>query len=197
MKSLLPAHNHALRRKAESGVLELGDEPGPPRFILAAAVDPRELAGRYGPFGGKRQAREALRALAGEHGLCWKALGLERRLGPCFARQVRKCAGACVGEESAAAHHERLRAALAPHAIPPWPHVGPVAIRESNPLTGKVDVHVARDWCWLGTARDDGELQALVEAPPRARFDADIARLLMRTLARGKHDVRPLPTSPA
>ena len=137
VKSLLPAHNHALRRKAESGVLELGDEPGPPRFIVAAAVDPRELPGRYGPFGGKRQAREALRALAGEHALCWKALGLEQRQGPCFARQVRKCAGACVGEESAAAHHERLRAALAPHAIPAWPHAGPVAIRESDPLTGK------------------------------------------------------------
>jgi DNA polymerase-3 subunit epsilon len=197
VKALLPAHNHALRRKAESGVLELGDEPGPPRFIVAAAVDPRELPGRYGPFGGKRQAREALRALAGEHALCWKALGLEQRQGPCFARQVRKCAGACVGEESAAAHHGRLRAALASHAIPVWPHAGPVAIRESDPLTGRVDVHVARDWCWLGTARDDGELQALVEAPPQARFDADIARLLMRTFARGRHEVRPLPVAAA
>ena len=47
------------------------------------------------------QARETLRSLAAEHALCWKALGLEKRLGPCFARQVKRCAGACVGAESA------------------------------------------------------------------------------------------------
>jgi hypothetical protein len=29
----------------------------------------------------------------------------------------------------------------------------------------------------------------LIEAPPRPVFDADIARLLIRTLARGKHEV--------
>jgi hypothetical protein len=51
---------------------------------------------------------------------------------------------------------------------------------------------VLRDWCWLGTAQDEGELGRLVEAPPRPVFDADIARLLIRTLARGKHDVFPL-----
>ena len=197
VKALLPAHNHALRRKAESGVLALDAEPGPPQFIPAAAVDPGELPGRYGPFGGKRQAREALRALAGEHALCWKALGLEKRLGPCFARQVRKCAGTCVGEESPAAHHERLRAALAPLAIPPWPFPGLAAIRERAAWSERVDVHVVRDWCWLGTARDDAELQALLDAPPRAQFDADIARLLMRTLARGKHEVFALPPGAA
>ncbi len=122
VKSMLPAHNHALRRKAESGVLELPDAPGPPRFVPAASVEPGELAGRYGPFSSKRQAREALRTLAAEHALCWKALGLEKRLGPCFARQVKRCAGACVGAESAEAHHARLAAALAPLAIPRWPY---------------------------------------------------------------------------
>ena len=186
VKSLLPAHNHALRRKLESGVLELPDEPGPPRYVAAAGVEPGELAGRFGPFSSKRQARETLRHLAAEHGLCWKALGLERRLGPCFARQVARCAGACVGAESAAAHHARLRDALAACAIPPWPFAGPAAIREPALLGGRVDVHVVNDWCWLGTAQDDGELGRLLEAPPRPQFDADIARLLMRTLQRGR-----------
>jgi hypothetical protein len=48
---------------------------------------------------------------------------------------------------------------------------------------------VLSDWCWLGTAHDDGELTRLVEAPPRPVFDADIAKLLVRTLARGRHEV--------
>ena len=114
VKSMLPAHNHALRRKAESGVLELSAEPGPPRFHPSAAIEAAALAGRYGPFTSKRSARQALRQLSREHALCWNALGFERRIGPCFARQVRRCAGACVGAESADAHHARLRAALAP-----------------------------------------------------------------------------------
>jgi len=192
VKTMLPAHNHALRRKAESGVLELPDEPGPPRYIASAGVEPAELAGRFGPFSSKRQARETLRNLAAEHGLCWKALGLERRLGPCFARQVARCAGACVGVESAGDHHARLRTALAVCAIPPWPYAGPAAIREPALLGGRVDVHVVDDWCWLGTAQDDGELGRLLEAPPRPQFDADIARLLIRTLERGRLAATPL-----
>jgi hypothetical protein len=51
---------------------------------------------------------------------------------------------------------------------------------------------VLHDWCWLGTARDEGELGRLVEMPPRPEFDADIARLLIRTLARGRHQLIPL-----
>ncbi len=189
VKALLPAHNHALRRKADSGVLELSAVPGPPRYIPAAGVEACELAGRYGPFASRRQAREALRHLAREHALCWKALGLEKRSGPCFARQVKRCAGACVGEEAPEAHHARVVEALAPHIVPPWPFAGLAAIRERSLLGERTDVHVIRDWCWLGTAHDDGELGRLVEAPPRAVFDADIARLLVRTLARGRHDV--------
>ena len=192
VKSLLPAHNHALRRKADSGVLALPALPGPPVFIPAAGVEPAELAGRFGPFASKRHAREALRSAASQHALCWKALGLEHRPGPCFARQIRRCAGACVGAESAEAHHERLREALAPHVIPRWPFAGLAAIRERSLLGDRTDLHVIRDWCWLGTASDDGELGRLIEAPPRPQFDADIARLLMRTLARGKHEVLPL-----
>ena len=53
VKSMLPAHNHALRRKAESGVLELPDDAGPAAFVPAASVEPGELAGRFGPFSSK------------------------------------------------------------------------------------------------------------------------------------------------
>ena len=192
VKSLLPAHNHALRRKVESGVLELPAKPGPPRYVAAAGVEPGTIAGRFGPFSSQRSAREALRSLAAEHALCWKALGLEKRQGPCFARQVKRCAGVCVGAESPEAHHARLAEALATHAIPPWPFGGLAAMREQSLLSQRVDVHVLRDWCWLGTATDEGELGRLIEAPPRPVFDADITRLLVRTSARGRLPLFPL-----
>ena len=189
IKSMLPAHNRALRRKEESGVLDLPADPGPPRFHPSAAIEAAQLAGRYGPFTSKRAAREALRQLSREHALCWNALGFERRMGPCFARQVRRCAGACVGAESAETHHARLRAALAPYAIPPWPYPGLAGIREQAMVGERTEIHVIRDWCWLGTAQDNGELTRLVDTPPQPAFDADIAKLLIRTLARGRHEV--------
>lgn len=116
-------------------------------------------------------------------------MGLEKRQGPCFARQLHRCAGACVGAESPEAHHARLAEALARQAVPRWPFRGLAAIREKSLVGERTDVHVIQDWCWLGTAHDDGELGSLIEAPPRPTFDADIARLLIRTLARRKHEV--------
>jgi hypothetical protein len=59
-------------------------------------------------------------------------------------------------------------------------------------LGPRVDVHVLRDWCWLGTAHDEAELGSLIETPPRPEFDADIARLLIRAHARKRLHLRPL-----
>ena len=185
VKTLLPAYNHALRRKAESGVLELPAVSAPPRYVTGDAIEPGTLAGHYGPFSSRRQARETLRSLADEHALCWTALGLEKRPGPCFARQLRRCAGACVGAESAEEHGARLVEALAAHTIPAWPAPGMAALREPAASGERVDVHVLRDWCWLGTARDDGELARIIEAPPRPVFDADIVKLLLRRYRAG------------
>lgn len=197
VKSLLPAHNHTLRRKADAGVLELADEPGPPpRFIAAAGIEPCDLAGRYGPFSSRRAARETLRILAHEHRLCWAMLGLERRQGPCFARQLKRCAGACVGAESLADHDHRLREALAPFAIPRWPAPGIALVREAATLGSRVDVHLLRDWCWLGTARDESELSALLETPPRPEFDVDIAKVLLRSHARRRLALQPVVAPP-
>ena len=184
IKTLLPAYNQRLRRRADMGALVVAAEPAVPDYVRSDAIDPRELDSLYGPFASRRQARETLRGVAAEAALCWTALGLERRVGPCFARQVRRCAGACVGAETPAAHHARLREALEPHALKRWPHPGAVGVREVS-LTGeRTEVHVFQDWCWLGTARDPSELEAILETPPRARFDLDIYRLLMKRLPR-------------
>jgi DNA polymerase-3 subunit epsilon len=190
VKTLLPAYNQRLRRRAEMVALAVAAEPGAPDYVRSDAIDARALDDLYGPFASRRQAREALRAIAAEEALCWTALGLERRNGPCFARQVRKCAGACIGAEPPAAHHERLREALAPYALKPWPYTGTIGVREVS-LTGeRTELHVFGDWCWLGTARDESDLHAILEAPPRCAFDLDIYRLLVKHLPRAT--IRPL-----
>jgi DNA polymerase-3 subunit epsilon len=186
VKTELPAHNRALRRKEEAGVLVL-DGAGAPRYVRAADIEPAKLAGSYGPFTSKQSAREALRSVAAEHALCWRRLALERRAaGPCFARQIKRCAGVCVGAETTSEHDARLGAALAPMMVPVWPVSGPALVRETSTNGGRTDVHVVHDWCWLGSARDEGELARLLDAPPRARFDIDVARLLQKRWAKGR-----------
>ena len=57
-------------------------------------------------------------------------------------------------------------------------------VREADITGERSEVHVFRDWCWLGTARDDAALQAIVDVPPRGEFDLDIYRLLVKQLPR-------------
>jgi DNA polymerase-3 subunit epsilon len=184
VKTLLPAYNQRLRRRADMVALHVTAEPAPPEYVPSDAIDPGELDDLYGPFGPPRRARSAAEVSPPEARYAWSAMGLEQRNGPCFARQVRKCAGACVGAETREVHHARLREVLAKHALKRWPYPGTIGAREVS-LTGeRTDIHVLRDWCWLGTATDEGELQAMLEAPPRASFDLDIYRVLVKHLPR-------------
>jgi len=186
VKSLLPAYNGRLRKRADMVAIWIGADPGLPEFVHSSEIDPGALDGLHGPFASRRQAREALRRLARELALCWTALGLERRDGPCFARQVRRCAGACVGAETPEAHHARLQEALSALAMRRWPYRGMVGVHETSLIARRTEVHVFRDWCWLGTAHDESELGAMIETPPRAEFDLDIYRLLVRRLGRAR-----------
>lgn len=180
VKSLMPAHNRALRRKADAGILRI-ETCATPRFIAAADID--TLAGGYGPFSSKRAARALLRNLAAEHRLCLTRMKLEKRDGPCFARQLGRCDGACVGAETGEAHDARLVEALQPHAIAAWPFgTGAAVIREHD--GERCDAHVIRDWRWVGTARDDDELAQLIDRMPSPELDIDVTRLLMRMYAR-------------
>jgi DNA polymerase III subunit epsilon len=191
VKSLLPAYNRALRRKEEAGIARVRE--GVPKFIPALGIERQALDGAYGPFASRASFRAALRAVCAEHRLCARRLGLERgATGPCFARQLRRCNGVCIGEEPAQEHDARMAAALAPLAIPAWPLSGAGCVREASVDDERVDVHVFRDWCWLGTARNDGELGELVSCPPRASFDLDVTRLLLRRYRAGTLGLRPL-----
>ncbi len=77
-------------------------------------------------------------------------------------------------------------------AIPQWPLGGAAWCANVRRMDERIDVHVVRDWCWLGTARDDGELAALAEAPQRAEFDLDVTRLLLRRYRAGALPLLPL-----
>jgi hypothetical protein len=70
-------------------------------------------------------------------------------------------------------------------------------VRECATFSERVDVHVLRDWCWLGTAHDEGELGTLLDMPPRPQFDIDVTRLLIRRHAVGTLHLLPVPETAA
>ena len=187
VKTRLPAHNIALRRRLNQVFFTL-DDAARPRFVPAAAAPLDRLHEHYGPFSSRASARRALQELAGEHGLCLKAMKLEGRSrraaadAPCFNRQIGKCQGACVGAESAEAHAARVRDLLGPRRVPQWPHDGAVALAERSDDGLREDLHVFDRWCWLGTARTYDAALGLAATQLR-NFEPDVLRIAQRALA--------------
>jgi DNA polymerase-3 subunit epsilon len=186
VKDLLPLHNYKLRRKRNACFVRVPDLGSPPEVLLNKDIDWGEHfataattgAVLYGPFAAKLNVRKLLEELAHEEGLCWRLLGWEKRGGPCFARQVRKCRGACVGEETPQVHNLRLATALAPWRVADWPWRGRIAIRERNAESGLEEAHVFDRWWHIGTARDADALSALAETRTEIEFDPDIYKIV-------------------
>ena len=162
VRQRMPAHNIKLRRREEATAVRLDDRQMRLEYLAASTLTAGRLAGIHGPFGSRRAARATLIALAGQEGLCLKVLGLEKRARkemaglPCFAYQVRRCRGACCGEEAPAEHWSRLTAALAVQALPLWPYDGSIELIERDPLTGRSARFEVLDWCLLG---EDGAVR--------------------------------------
>ncbi|MDB5762343.1 MAG: ethanolamine utilization protein [Herminiimonas sp.] len=201
IKDLQPIHNRVLRRQRELCAWQLrvtGAGHLQPVLTYASEQDFGRADRLYGLFSSRRKAESALRELAESHQLCLVTLGLESRTQshkPCFAYQLHRCHGACVGDEAIALHQARLEAALTGLRIKTWPYAAAVGLIETG-ADGRQDMHVIHNWCCLGTARSEQDLRALFnEAPSRPAFDMDTYRILIRALARRQVKVRVLTES--
>ena len=195
VKQLAPVHNRRLRRAGELCAWHWRPQApeAAPRLVSAHDVECSRLADLHGLFRSRRAALEALRALATEHGLCLILLGLEKGRGPCFAHQIRRCRGACIGKEDRVIHGLRVGQALARLKMRPWPFPGRVGIRESGNAAGPMIV--LDRWCYLGTVRSETSLQKLLARDLRPVFDLDTYRILTRffSSARARYSALPLP----
>lgn len=179
IKQLTPVHNQRLRRKNAlcAWQLEQKQDQLVPRLAWADDLDFGSQANLYGLYSNKRDAEKALRSIAEQHQLCLGILGLDK-IGsgkPCFAHQLKRCRGACVGKESGLQHAMRLQTAMSKLKLNSWPYPGAIAIRETN------DFHIIDHWCYLGTAQSDDEVHALLEQG-RPAFDRDTYLTLIKAL---------------
>lgn len=181
VKRMQPTHNRLLRRNRSLCAWRLGsDLLGDWQLELVEGdhLDPGRQDDLYGFFRSRRDAANRLRKLAQENGLCPPLLGLEKRpaAGRCFNHQLKRCRGACAGQESPQAHGLRLIEAMHGLKVKTWPHPGAIGLRE-----GPV-IHVIDGWRYLGAARTDQELAETL-ASGRPAFDLDIYRILVKAMA--------------
>jgi DNA polymerase-3 subunit epsilon len=178
IKRLQPVHNRRLRRNDDLRAWQLRQESRDlwrPHLVTVGEVDFARTEDLFGPFKNAREATRVLTELADEHGLCHVVLGLEEGTAgrPCFAHQIRKCKGACVGKEPLSTHSGRLMAALARLRLKPWPFNGPALLREGS------EAHVIDGWSYLGTATTEDEVWSLIESG-RPAFDHDTYKILVK-----------------
>ncbi len=183
IKQMMPVHNQRLRRKNALCAWQLQQQGEHLRPVLkwAGDLDFGAQDNLYGLYNSLRDAQKALRSVAEQQQLCLSVLGLEKTAAgrPCFAHQLKKCAGACVGKESALAHAARLMIAMDKLKLASWPYPGAIGVREGEEL------HVIDRWCYLGTAKHDADLDDVL-ASGRPAFDRDTYLLLSKALKKAK-----------
>jgi DNA polymerase-3 subunit epsilon len=191
IKQLLPVHNQRLRRKNAlcAWQLQSQGEHLLPKLVWADALDFGSQDNLYGLYHSLRDAQKALRNLAEQHQLCLSVLGLEKTAKdkPCFAYQLKRCHGACVGQEQPMQHTARLLIAMHKLKMASWPYPGAIGIREGD------DLHVIDHWCYLGTALSDEEIDELLKQG-RPAFDRDTYMTLQKALK--KSQIVHLPSRP-
>jgi DNA polymerase-3 subunit epsilon len=158
--------------------------------VAIDGVDFADLMQCFGVFHTEKDARKAFTDIARARELCLKVVGLEDGEGSCFAYQVGKCRGACLGKEPLILHNMRMQLALSSLKLKSWPFPGRVALRERDPRGGLPEymqgtaLHVVDHWIYLGTARTEEELAELGSRESSAAFDVDVYRILVRYFAK-------------
>ncbi|MDD2744227.1 MAG: exonuclease domain-containing protein [Rhodocyclaceae bacterium] len=180
IKEMQPTLNQRLRRNRDlcSWFLREGGEGNfKPELVYARDLDFGRQPQLYGLFRSAKEAKGALQSAAREQQLCMVTLGLEKgNVGkPCFARQLKRCRGACCGDESLMQHGLRLMDALGKLRLKVWPFDGPAILREGQ------SVHVLDAWCHLGTAESEAGVTSLLQRG-KPTFDQDTYRILLKHL---------------
>jgi excinuclease Cho len=184
IKEMQPPHNALLRSIRDTYALALDQDDSQPQVCGSTDVAPgRRL---YGLFGSRAAADEGLRALLRRHGLCPALLGLEQRVHgrACFAHQIGRCRGACIGIESQDAHAARLRQGMEQMQAMVWPFEGPVGIVEEG--EDMHQVHLVDRWAYLGTLDGRRGKRRRLRLPKRPFIDIDTYRILAAPILGGQ-----------
>lgn len=192
IKAETPLYNRRQRRVRKLWTIHLNQQAN--GFLTPRSMDfvpeSDRVSDSYGLYNNPKHIESTLRRHARDHGLCLRMLGLDKGRGPCFQFQLKRCDGACAGEETAEQHNARLLSVLDRDRIAAWPFTGPLALFEENtkPLNDQPSeqYHIVDHWSYMGSVGGTDDIAAvLTQAQPRF-FDRDAYHLLMSALRKGR-----------
>lgn len=192
IKAETPLYNRRQRRVRKLWTIHLNQDSS--GFLLPKSIDfvpeSERAIDSYGLYNNPKHIESSLRRHARDHGLCLRMLGVDKGRGPCFQFQLKRCDGACAGEETAEEHNARLLSVLDRDRIAAWPFAGPLALCEQNskPFENQptVQYHIVDHWSYVGSVGDNSDIAAvLAQAQPRF-FDRDGYNLLVSALRKGR-----------
>lgn len=188
IKQQQPLLNQKLRRNRQLCSLRLSD--GKPEVVYSKDLNFATQDQLYGLFASRHAALDCLRSLADQHKLCYGALGLEKLPAgrPCFRAMLQQCAGVCRGDESTDEHRHRLFTSLEGLRVACWPYPGAIGLVERH--ADLVQIHVVRNWCYLGSVTHPSQASALDRVA--TAFDADGYKILCKPLLSGSVEIVPL-----
>ena len=185
IKQQQPLMNQKLRRIRQLCSLRVVN--GLPEVVYSKDLNFATEPSLYGLFSSRHSAQDALRNLADQHQLCYGALGLEK-LKPdraCFRAMLKQCGGVCRGDESAETHDNRLFTSLTGLSVACWPYAGAIGLVER--AGEERQIHVIRNWCFLGSVGSEAEAAALDVVA--TGFDADGYKILCQTILSGSAEI--------
>ena len=139
----------------------------------------------YGLYKSRHHAISALEKICAQEKLCLKMLGLENTSNksnrPCFAYELNRCQGACVGLVSAEEHNQILKHQLEKMQLLSWPFKTPIQIKERR--EGMEDIHLIDNWRYINTQSHDFKANAkkktlVYDFSIQKNFDKDIYHIL-------------------
>jgi DNA polymerase-3 subunit epsilon len=193
IKELSPIYNRKLRRISHFYSIHLQESPEgllTPQIISVSQMPFVNQTQKqnaqpkwYGLFPSQKKARDSLEFISNEHKLCYQATGLEQQSQrACSSHQLKKCAGYCVGKQTALVHNVQLIQGLSSLALKTWPYQGPVALIEKCQRSER-ELHLLVDnWCILGLAESAEDYGRILNSTFTSEIDKDIYKYLVKAI---------------
>ena len=103
----------------------------------------------------------------------------------CFRAMIDLCGGVCRGDESQNVHRSRLFTSLEGLRVACWPFSGAIGLIER--YEDEFQIHVIRNWCYLGSVRDQARATELDLVA--TGFDADSYKILYKPILSGSAEI--------
>ncbi|HEX9024090.1 MAG TPA: exonuclease domain-containing protein [Geobacteraceae bacterium] len=186
-----PAYNQRLQKRRRGVAAYLTVTAGGYETLALNATDGDEGdAGIAALFSSRRAAEEEIALLAKAYQLCPKILGIEKGKGKgaCFAHQLKRCHGACIGLEEPASYNRRFRDAFAFRSVEKWPYSSPILISEEGE-GGMGSAYAVDRWRILASIDYDGDGSFRVRDAGRP-YDRHTSRILQGFLREPRGSIR-------